>query len=116
MTIEMIARRFALPLIILALLPCSSTGQVTSKPKPVTHTVSIEGMQFQPATLTVKPGDLIVWVNKDLFPHTVTAQEGAFDSRQIEPGTSWTYRSIRKGAFAYVCSLHPTMQAQLQVK
>src|SRR5215212_5855168 len=116
MTIEMIARRFALPLIILALLPCSSTGQVTSKPKPVTHTVSIEGMQFQPAKLTVKPGDSIVWVNKDLFPHTVTAKAGVFDSRQIEPGKSWTYRSVKKGVFTYVCSLHPTMQAQLQVK
>jgi plastocyanin len=116
MTIEAIARRFALPLIILALLPSSSTGQATSKPKPVTHTLTIEGMQFGPATLAVKTGDSIVWVNKDMFPHTVTARDGAFDSRQIEPGKSWTYRAVKKGTFAYVCSLHPTMQAQLRVR
>jgi plastocyanin len=116
MTIATIARRFALALIILALLPCSSMGQGTAKRKPATHTLTIEGMQFGPATLTVKLGDSIVWVNKDMFPHTVTAKDGAFDSKQIEPGKSWTYRSVKKGTFAYVCSLHPTMQGQLQIK
>ena len=36
--------------------------------------------------------------------------------RKIEPGKSWTYRAVKKGTFAYVCSLHPTMQGQLRVK
>src|SRR6185312_3353306 len=34
-----------------------------------THTVTIDGMQFQPAALTVKAGDSVVWVNNDPFPH-----------------------------------------------
>jgi plastocyanin len=100
---------------ILALLH-GSTGQVVAAAKPRTHTVTIEGMLFQPADLTVKPGDTVVWVNKDMFPHTVTSKTGAFDSRQIDAGKSWSYQVSTKGEFPYVCTLHPTMAGVLRVK
>jgi plastocyanin len=100
---------------IVALLLCSM-GHVSAAPKPATHTVTIEGAQFQPGVLAVRAGDSIVWVNKDPFPHTVTSQAGRFDSRQIEPDKSWTYRTAKKGDFAYVCSLHQTMKATLRVR
>ena len=80
-----------------------------------THTVTIEGMRFNPDTLTVERGDTIVWVNKDLVPHTVTAAH-AFDSHPIAPQASWTYVARRPGRYAYVCTLHPTMKATLIVK
>ena len=109
------ARVLALPIAILALLPCS-TGQAAAPARPVTHTVTIEAMQFEPADLTVKAGDAIVWVNKDMFPHTATSTEKLFDSRQIDPGQSWTYRAVKKGTVPYICSLHPTMQGTLRVR
>ena len=109
------ARVFALPIAILALLPCS-TGQAVAPDKPATHTITIEEMQFKPAELTVKAGDSIVWVNKDMFPHTATSKAKSFDSQQIEPGKSWTYRAVKKGAGPYICSLHPTMQGTLRVR
>ena len=106
---------FTLPIAILALLPWS-TGQAVAPAGPVTHTVTIEEMQFKPAELTVKVGDSIVWVNKDMFPHTATSKAKAFDSQQIDPGQSWTYRAVKKGAGPYVCSLHPTMQGTLRIR
>jgi plastocyanin len=72
-------------------------------------------MRFNPDTLTVERGDTIVWVNKDLVPHTVTAAH-TFDSHQIAPQASWTYVARRPGHYAYVCTLHPTMKATLIVK
>ena len=39
-------------------------------PDPRTHTVTIDGFRFQPERLTVARGDRIVWVNKDVVPHT----------------------------------------------
>lgn len=81
------------------------------------HTVVIENMQFQPKVLEVKAGDLIVWNNRDLVPHTVTASSGgAFDSGKIEPNGSWSYRVRKKGSISYVCTYHPTMAAQIVVK
>jgi plastocyanin len=80
-----------------------------------THTVVIEGMQFAPATLTVKRGDTVVWVNRDYVPHTATAGK-AFDSGPIAAGQSWRFVPSGPGRHAVVCTLHPTMKATLVVE
>jgi plastocyanin len=103
---------------------CWSTGPVAAveapkgpkAPKATTHSVAIDGTSFQPATLTVKVGDSVTWTNEDPFPHTVTSVAGGFDSHDIEPGKSWKYTTTKKGEFAYVCVLHPTMKATLKVE
>jgi plastocyanin len=82
---------------------------------PATHTVTIEGLRFQPEVLTVNAGDTVVWVNKDLFVHTATSK-GVFDSRDLASGASWSYTPGEAGAFAYVCTYHPTMKATLVVR
>lgn len=101
----------------LALL-CSSMGPAAAADAPTaaTHSVAIDGTSFQPATLTVKVGESVTWTNKDPFPHTVTSTAGAFDSHEIAPGKSWKYTTTKKGEFAYICLLHPTMKATLKVE
>jgi plastocyanin len=81
-----------------------------------THTVTIEGMRFQPESLTVAPGDTIIWVNKDLVPHTATSEAGRFDSRDIPAAKSWRHTVREKGDFAYICTFHPTMKGTLRVE
>jgi plastocyanin len=108
-------RSVALSFAILALLSCSR-GQAAVPAQPVSHTITMENMQFQPARLTVKAGDSVVWINKDLFPHTATSKPEAFDSGQIAAGASWTFRTATAGEFPYVCSLHPTMEGTLRVE
>jgi plastocyanin len=83
--------------------------------KPVTHTVAIDGTKYVPDALTVKRGDTVVWVNRDPFPHTVTAK-GAFDSRDIAAGKSWKWKAQRPGEYAYTCTLHPNMSGMLKVE
>ena len=98
---------------VLALL-CWSMGPAAAADAP--KTVAIDGTAFQPATLTVKVGDSVTWVNKDPFPHTVTSAAGGFDSHEIAPGKSWKYTATKKGEFAYICIFHPTMKATLKVE
>jgi plastocyanin len=86
------------------------------RPKPKTHTVTMENMRFQPESLTVTRGDTVVWVNKDLVPHTATSKGGGFDSQVIQAEKSWRFTVRKKGDFAYHCTFHPTMTAMLQVK
>ena len=83
--------------------------------KPASHTVTIEGVAYQPAVLVVKRGDTVVWVNKDPFPHTVTAS-GAFDSHDIPAGATWKYVARNAGNFPYICTLHPNMKGTLTVQ
>jgi plastocyanin len=85
-------------------------------PQPTTHTVVIEAVRFDPQELTVSTGDTIVWVNRDPFPHTVTAVGKQFDSHQIVAGGSWKYIARKAGVFAYACSLHPGMLGTLRVQ
>jgi len=80
-----------------------------------THTVAMDGTRFIPETLTVKRGDRVVWVNKDPFPHTATA-DGTFDSKSIAAGHSWSYVAQKSGKFAYICTLHPGMNGTLVVQ
>ena len=89
---------------------------VAALPKAATHTIVIEGAAFVPSTLTVKRGDRVVWVNKDPFPHTATAQDRSFDSRVIAANKSWTFTAKKAGEFPYACKLHPTMKATLIVE
>jgi plastocyanin len=80
------------------------------------HTVVIEGMRFSPQTLRVHRGDRITWINKDMFPHTVTATDGTFDSHPLAAGASWTYVARKAGEYDYVCTLHVDMKGKLQVR
>jgi plastocyanin len=84
--------------------------------KSAVHTVVIENMQFNPAQLRVHRGERIVWVNKDLFPHTATAASHAFDSGSIAASSSWTYVASKPGEYAYGCTFHPTMKGIIEVQ
>jgi plastocyanin len=77
--------------------------------------VTIDGASFSPADLTVKAGDTVVWVNKDLLAHTATAKDGSFNSTVIPPGKSWRFVAKAKGDFPYTCSFHP-MNGRLIVR
>ena len=106
--------RRLLAVLVAALAPLVGSLGPGAAVEPATKTVLVEAMAFQPAVLTVKAGDAVVWVNKDPFPHTATA--GAFDSKSIAAGGAWTYRTTVRGEFAYVCTLHPAMKAVLRVQ
>ena len=80
------------------------------------HEVVIEAMAFVPAKLTVKRGDTIVWVNKDLFAHTASAQDRSFDSGEMALGAKRAFVAGKRGSFPYICTLHPTMKGVLIVE
>ena len=80
-----------------------------------THTVVIDSVRYEPASVTVKRGDTVVWRNDDPFPHTVTAR-GVFDSGSIAAQRQWKYVARQAGKFDYLCTLHPNMTGTLIVE
>ena len=80
------------------------------------HVVTIAQMRFDPPAVKVHSGDTIVWVNKDLVAHTVSADAKTFDSGSIAPGASWRYVARKPGAQPYQCLFHPTMHGTLIVE
>jgi plastocyanin len=80
-----------------------------------THTVTIDGMKFVPAMVTLQRGDTVVWRNKDIVPHTATSA-GRFDSGRIATGASWSWTAKEAGRVEYVCTYHPGMAGAVAVK
>ncbi len=84
---------------------------------PKTHTVEIRGMEFHPAVLTVAVGDTVLWINRDIVPHTATASSGAgWNTGQLLQNQTGRQVMTRPGATRYVCSFHPTMRGKLIVR
>ena len=77
--------------------------------------VEIENFEFRPATPDVKPGDVIVWVNRDIVPHTVSAKDGSWDSGLIKSGGSWETVVDGDISRTYFCKFHPAMAASLEI-
>lgn len=81
------------------------------------HVILIDRFTFQPAALTVGPGETVEWKNAGIVPHTATTLDGkTFDSGQIETGASSRVTLRKQGTFEYICRLHPNMKGRLIVR
>ena len=80
---------------------------------PRTHVIVMEKMKFG-ALPALKAGDTILWVNKDMFRHTATAKNGAFNV-DLAPGAKGKTVVRKAGSIAFTCKYHPGMRGMLKV-
>ncbi len=78
--------------------------------------VSLVNYAFSPTSLTVAAGTTVTWTNNDTAAHTVTADDGSFDSGNLSPGQSFTHTFTASGSVAYHCNYHPNMVATIVVQ
>jgi plastocyanin len=77
--------------------------------------VAIQGFVFDPETIEVSAGDEVAWTNQDPETHTVTAEDGSFDSGPIAPGKGFSVTVDETGTVTYVCAIHPSMKGTIRV-
>jgi plastocyanin len=77
-----------------------------ARPAAQEVTVEMRNIAFEPRTVTVPAGTTVVWVNRDAFAHTVTADNGSFDSGLIPPGGAFRFTFERPGTYPYYCVPH----------
>jgi|WetSurSiteA1Bulk_404760.scaffolds.fasta_scaffold35701_1 plastocyanin len=92
-----------------------STGSTGGTGGPGPTEVFIQGMTFNPSTITVTAGTSVSWTNKDAISHTVTSDTGLFDSGTLAANGTYSYAFMTEGTFAYHCKIHPTMVASVIV-
>jgi plastocyanin len=86
-------------------------------PVPHRHVVEIRGMAFHPEVLEVRRGDTVVWINRDIVPHTATAtRKPGWNTGPLLQGKSGQYVANQRGEDSYACELHPTMLGKLIVR
>ena len=86
-------------------------------PVPRSHMIEIRGMAFEPAELTVMRGDTVVWINRDIVPHTATSSgKRGWDTGTLSQAERGRVVLRDAGTLHYVCQLHPTMRGTLSVR
>ncbi|MBR8836748.1 MAG: cupredoxin family copper-binding protein [Stigonema ocellatum SAG 48.90 = DSM 106950] len=78
-------------------------------------TLKIHNFKFDPAILKIHVGETVKFINGDEEPHTVTAQDGSFDSKALDKDEAWTYTFTKTGKIPYICAIHPFMKGTVTV-
>lgn len=61
---------------------------------------------FSPYTITIEEGTTITWTNDGYMAHTVTADNGSFDSGSINSGGTYSHTFNTSGTIYYHCTFH----------
>jgi plastocyanin len=78
--------------------------------------VILEDYQFEPNELRISPGTEVVFRNEDSVNHTVTADDGSFESGDLAPGNTYSYTFDSPGECGYHCDYHPQMIGRIIVE
>ncbi len=74
------------------------------------HEVLVRDFDFEPLTLQVEPGDLVVFNWTGVVPHTVTSDNssgpGSFNSGLLGQGAQYTLPVLDPGTISYYCIPH----------
>ena len=106
----------------------SSTNSSTNGTAPDSADVALAMTKFAPEEVTIKMGGTVTWTHNDGDQkHTVTSDDGAFDSHPecanpvtvlsdcLDDGETfdWTFPAI--GTFSYHCKIHTEMTGVVNV-
>jgi plastocyanin len=107
---------------LLALPPAEKAAQAplpapaaTAGGAPTPVAITIVDFSFgQPRT--VKAGAVVQVSNADAEAHTLTAQNGAFDTGSVDGGSTVSFTAPNApGTYEFYCDIHPSMTGQLVV-
>ena len=76
-----------------------------AKPQAKTVTINISNFAFEPKELQIEAGTVVIWKNTT-GRHTVTADDGSFDSPIMAPGEEFKHTFDHAGRTQYFCKLH----------
>ena len=86
-----------------------------SQAQGAAHQVVIQGMAFNPPSLSIAAGDTVVFTNQDAAPHTATSDDGLFDTGRLSQGQSAQLTFSAAGTYPYYCAIHPSMRGTITV-
>jgi plastocyanin len=95
----------------------SSSAQLVGASVPVTivEPRAHDRWGFAPATRRIPAGTWVTWSNTGQEAHTVTADDGSFDSSDLDPSEGFSWYFDQQGTWTYTCTLHPWMVGRIIV-
>ena len=104
-------------LVVAAALAATSALLVPTGPAEARAggSVTVAGMAFSPASVTVGLGESVTWTFQDATPHTTTSDQGFWDSGTRSGGATYSRAFTSAGTFAYHCTIHSMMRGKVAV-
>jgi len=87
----------------------TNDGSIHSSAASTDHRVYMNNSTFSPSVMTLTAGKPVAWINDDNVAHTVTSDDGSFDSGDLQPGATFTRTFSIPGTFPYHCKYHKGM-------
>src|SRR5436853_1742330 len=106
-------KKLLLPLVAVAALVVGAAPATSES--TATKTVQIKRSACQPATVTIKTGDAVKWVNTDTQNHQVVSNNGSFVSPILGPGKSYSHTFNAAGTFRYYDGLNAAVKGVVKV-
>jgi plastocyanin len=85
------------------------TASIPSNSTVVRIVANAGSNSFSPNPVEVKVGETVTWINDDSGRHTVTSQDGVFDSELMGKEQSFSFTFDKAGEYPYFCEPHPNM-------
>lgn len=94
----------------LAIAGCSAK-QAQRTPQPRGASISLRGIAFVPAEVTISTGEAVTWKNEEAVEHTVTSgtsarPDGQFD-QALQMGDAFPHAFQTPGVVPFFCRRHP---------
>ena len=86
--------------------PTTPAAHQHAAPAPSPVRIAIGDNTYTPTTLSVPRGTVVTWSQDGQRPHTVTADDAAFDSGLMRTGGTFQHIFDAVGTFLYFCELH----------
>jgi plastocyanin len=95
----------------------STALPATLTPSVSANTVAIQNSAFDPASITIKAGETVRWVNRDHVVHTVTfaKDSGLVSSAPLSWNQGFSVKIFTPGVYNYTSSINPGMQGTVVV-
>jgi plastocyanin len=81
-----------------------------------TSQVTIQNMAFSPACIKVAAGTTVTFTNSDIVTHTVTADDGTYNSGSLPPTQPFLHAFATAGTSSYHCTIHAGMTGAVIVQ
>jgi plastocyanin len=82
---------------------------------PVAH-VYIQFAAYGPEQLDVLPGQRVLWTNVSPRTHTVTSDDGLFDSGDVTSDSRFSFQFNTPGVYRYHCTIHAGIVGEVDVR
>jgi plastocyanin len=114
-------RLLAAAVVIMAVVAACGSSGASQGQQAAANAVTISDDAFNPTGNTVTAGTTVTWTTTGSHGHTVTADDGSFDSDSngsgatLATGSTFTHTFAAAGTFAYHCKVHSSMHGTVTV-